>query len=569
MDVQRQIRENTLELHEFLNDLKGWESTVKEKEKNLKNQSAVNGSHVTPAPRKNHSKTLDNETKGSQAKAKDKEKTAPTTLTASKRKEKSEVPESKAGGTAASHTYDYFRDKWDRFDVDAALKEVESENEDEENEKVRKAQDKIVLPVRGSEPKRANTKSDETPAKIGAMEPGKLFGRGLGTMDRLPAYDEGMPTATSEKELGNDYFKEGKYLKAVDCYSRSIALQPTAIAYANRAMAALKLKKYQEAEDDCTEAISLDDRYTKAYSRRGTARRELKKLLPAVEDFEFALRLEPENKELKKQYEEARELYEKSTGTRLPDTKVPVRVREISSGNSASQEAPGAAKTTVPAAAKPTVPVAAKPTAVPVLPMSVTEPESKTTKAFGGGAKESSGASIRPLTQVDSPLVVAHARTAGNVPKVEKKKSVDSEAIQKAAARAAAAVTADRKVAAPKTAYEFESMWKGFDGNLDLQSRLIKVMDPASLPGVFKDSLTATVLVDIIRCLQLLFPDDASFAVQILENLTKVGRFSMTVMFLSAKDKSELGKLWDEIFMKASSELHPKLASLRATYRLT
>ncbi|KAL2641766.1 hypothetical protein R1flu_009353 [Riccia fluitans] len=554
MDVQMQIRENTLELHEFLKDLKGWENTVKEKEKKLKNQPSPNGSHVTPAPRSNTSTTLESETKGSQPKAKD--KIAASTVTASKRKEKSQGTPSKPGVTAASHTYDYFRDKWDKFDVDSALKEVD-EGSDEEDEKTRKAGDKLVPPVRGSEAKRGKTKekhsSEETSAKIEAMEPGKLFGRGLGTMGRVSAYDEAMPTATSEKELGNDYFKEGKYVKAIDCYSRSIALQPTAIAYANRAMAALKLKKFQEAEEDCTEAISLDDRYTKAYSRRGTARKELKKLLSAVEDFEFALRLEPENKELKRQYVEARDLYEKSTGTRLSDTKVPVTVREISSGSKASQEAP----------------VAPKPTAVPVPSESVSEPESKTGKAFTGRARESYGADIKPVTEVDSAVrpLPANIRTAGQ-PKTEKK-SVDSEAIQKAAARAAAAVTSVRNLASPKTAYEFESLWKGYDGNLDLQSRLIKVMDPASLPKVFKDSLSATVMVEIIRCLQLLFPDDASFAVQILENLTKVGRFSMTVMFLSAKDKSELGKLWDEIFMKASPEQHPKLTTLRATYRLT
>jgi len=42
---------------------------------------------------------------------------------------------------------------------------------------------------------------------------------------------------------GNKYFKEGKYVQAIDCYSRSIALQPTAVAFANRAMALLKIRR--------------------------------------------------------------------------------------------------------------------------------------------------------------------------------------------------------------------------------------------------------------------------------------------------------------------------------------
>lgn len=41
--------------------------------------------------------------------------------------------------------------------------------------------------------------------------------------------------------------------------------------------------RFQEAEDDCTEALNLDDRYIKAYSRRSTARKELHKLKESVE----------------------------------------------------------------------------------------------------------------------------------------------------------------------------------------------------------------------------------------------------------------------------------------------
>jgi tetratricopeptide (TPR) repeat protein len=90
---------------------------------------------------------------------------------------------------------------------------------------------------------------------------------------------------------GNKYFKEGKYVQAIDCYSRSIALQPTAVAFANRAMALLKIRRYVDAEVDCTEAIELDDHYTKAYSRRGTARKELKKYLASVEGVAMTMAL--------------------------------------------------------------------------------------------------------------------------------------------------------------------------------------------------------------------------------------------------------------------------------------
>lgn len=41
--------------------------------------------------------------------------------------------------------------------------------------------------------------------------------------------------------------------------------------------------RFEKAEDDCTEALNLDDRYIKAYSRRITARKELGKLKEAMD----------------------------------------------------------------------------------------------------------------------------------------------------------------------------------------------------------------------------------------------------------------------------------------------
>ena len=43
------------------------------------------------------------------------------------------------------------------------------------------------------------------------------------------------------------------------------------------------LLRFPEAEDDCTEALNLDDRYIKAYSRRATTRKELGKLKESIE----------------------------------------------------------------------------------------------------------------------------------------------------------------------------------------------------------------------------------------------------------------------------------------------
>lgn len=84
--------------------------------------------------------------------------------------------------------------------------------------------------------------------------------------------------------------------QAVTHYTTSIAARPTAVTFANRAMARLKLGQHAEAEADCSQALALDPRYLKALQRRSTARRALKRLLLAIEDCEAALLLEPGSK---------------------------------------------------------------------------------------------------------------------------------------------------------------------------------------------------------------------------------------------------------------------------------
>ncbi|XP_056368534.1 RNA polymerase II-associated protein 3 isoform X2 [Oenanthe melanoleuca] len=104
--------------------------------------------------------------------------------------------------------------------------------------------------------------------------------------------------AIAEKDLGNGYFKEGKYEAAIECYTRGMAADGTnALLPANRAMAYLKIEKYKEAEDDCTQALLLDASYSKAFARRGAARVALGKLKEAIQDFEAVLKLEPGNKQ--------------------------------------------------------------------------------------------------------------------------------------------------------------------------------------------------------------------------------------------------------------------------------
>ncbi|KAH6773255.1 translocon at the outer membrane of chloroplasts 64-V [Perilla frutescens var. hirtella] len=113
----------------------------------------------------------------------------------------------------------------------------------------------------------------------------------------LPDTNSNMDTAELLKEKGNTAYKGKQWNKAVSYYTEAIKLNDAnATYYSNRAAAYLELGCYQQAEEDCSKAISLDKKYVKAYLRRGTAKESLIFYKEALEDFKHALVLEPQNK---------------------------------------------------------------------------------------------------------------------------------------------------------------------------------------------------------------------------------------------------------------------------------
>ncbi|KAI4301701.1 hypothetical protein L6164_034952 [Bauhinia variegata] len=382
------------------------------------------------------------------------------------------------------------------------------------------------------------------------------FSKNKDTIHRVHSslISEDVPDAASEKELGNEYFKQKKFKEAIDCYSRSLAFSPTAVAYANRAMAYIKLRRFQEAEDDCTEALNLDDRYIKAYSRRATARKELGKLKESMEDAEFALRLEPNNQEIKKQYADSKSLYEKTV-----IQKASVALRNSLEGTRKVGK-------------------------------SETKVNGHSTHPFSNGT-QSGRAEVEDLTkgndkkipakasvsveEVDNNVKRARSRTGGQKVDGSKKEASPSNSVesvkrnlrigkqdikasvQQLASRAASRAMAEaaKNITPPTSAYQFEVSWGGFSGDQALQYRLLKAVSPQELPHVFKNALSAALLIDIIKCVASFFTEDMDLAVSYIEHLTKVARFDMLMMCLSSKDKDDLRKIWDEVFCNEATPM--------------
>jgi len=76
-------------------------------------------------------------------------------------------------------------------------------------------------------------------------------------------------------DKGNELFKAKEFRSAVDAYTLSLALEAnSAPVHANRAAAYMKLRRWEDAEADCTAALVCEPGYFKALMRRGAVRLE-------------------------------------------------------------------------------------------------------------------------------------------------------------------------------------------------------------------------------------------------------------------------------------------------------
>ena len=102
--------------------------------------------------------------------------------------------------------------------------------------------------------------------------------------------------AGQEKCKGNEAFKSGCYDEALHYYTKSIQYMPTAASYNNRAMAYLKLEKWEQAIADCSFVLEHEKNNVKALLRRSTACFKKKRYSEAKSDIEHCLRIEENNK---------------------------------------------------------------------------------------------------------------------------------------------------------------------------------------------------------------------------------------------------------------------------------
>jgi len=132
--------------------------------------------------------------------------------------------------------------------------------------------------------------------------PAKEGGGGTGKPEASSPPEDPAKRAELEKLVGNKLFKQGRYEKAVEHYSRAVdggEGDLVRVYLNNRAAALLKLGKNAEAEKDCDRILAEEPGNVKALFRRGTARRGQGRAADALADFERCLKADSSNAEAK------------------------------------------------------------------------------------------------------------------------------------------------------------------------------------------------------------------------------------------------------------------------------
>lgn len=423
MDAQLQIRQNALEAQDYMRDLLDWQQSMKQKA----------GSKSSKAP--------DQDVPAVRGKTVGSVHSPPEDLQ-QPAMQPSKAPAASAASPAA-HTYAHYS-KWDKYNPDAA------------------ADDDDQPP--GVERQRPSRPQQQAPPTA-PQQVQSTTAAANGTSKQAPA-QASPPSATSLKDQGNKLFQQGQYLEAIQCYTQSIGLQATAVAYANRAMARLKLKQYAEAEQDCSAALQLDGSYIKALHRRGTARRQLGKLLEAAADFEEALRLEPGNATVRadrdaalEQHLQQQKIQPSTTWSSIPVLEQQQQRQE--QGGQQQQQGQEVKQVSAPqqqlaqaASTGPDAATGSEPPSCSSGPVTAAAVDAVSSAVTG---PDSSGPSGRP---------------GGSRPPPAARSPSPQQASTAAAAAAAAAQLAARLAAnlkAPKNSNEFEAAWRSFKGDAQLQ----------------------------------------------------------------------------------------------------
>ncbi|ETL49523.1 hypothetical protein F441_01045 [Phytophthora nicotianae CJ01A1] len=496
VEVQHQIRANASQLQDYFSDLYAWEKTI----------------HKEDSARKRAAKTAKSPT----AIAAPPPRTATIIGVDSNGEKVSTANEKKLD----AHTYDKGYKRWEKFDVDAALKEAD---EDEGNKRQNKQQSASVQ-ASGTGPSRVTATSN------------------------IPAASTTTKTREElEKEEGNAHYKRGDYVAAIKSYTRCLGYNPqNAVVLSNRAMAYLKNREFANAEDDCTLALKSDPAHVKSYSRRGTARNALGKHRLALLDFHRAAMLDPKSRQIQTQLQSTRNVIRTAIKRSPKRTEFSIEV---------VGESPMAKQT----------------------PSEHYDAENKE-NVGSQQPKTSDTKKIAPPMQQTASILPPSPGTLSVESTVEKTKKTSSAILPKLPKKAPASSYEFGRVwktLALRGDTEQKSQL------INLRAEYLRMIDPPSLRTVFKAGMESDVLCEIFHTLRHAIlsssgdtpvpKEDSSFTLAFANELTKVPRFNMTIMLLSGNEKEDMAwviKRLGELLKDDNDNEMQEVAKLNKVYEL-
>ena len=115
-------------------------------------------------------------------------------------------------------------------------------------------------------------------------------------------------TAQAKKTQGNDFFKNKKYVEAIEKYTEAISEDPTDVTfYSNRSACYAALEQWSEAADDGRQCIICDKNFVKGYFRHALALQNLGNLEGSLDSVKRGLGIDSANADLKKMSRELEE----------------------------------------------------------------------------------------------------------------------------------------------------------------------------------------------------------------------------------------------------------------------
>jgi len=377
-----------------------------------------------------------------------------------------------------------------------------------------------------------------------------------GTSKFGPSYDE-------LKGQGNKHVKEKRFVDAIACYTKCIAVDPSqGAAFNNRALCHLKLKQFAKAAADAKAVLALEPKNAKAMFRRAQGLVGMGSLDDAKAAFGVLLKADPKHKTgkaelvalegaiLQKQLDELStkrdqiEVERKQAQSNVTAVKtqtakvskvVEAKKTELESHEAKLKEAESefdAGLANMKDILKNEIEIIDESETAAAAAAAAATTATTATPEPRGNASGGTAATASP----------AKANTAPSPQKAMPRTPKQTKAKAKAKTKTPLSKrSSPSKRGTPSKSAPLEFMRKmmAFKGDAQKLATYLETVQPSSLPRLFSNRLEADHMVVIANAAALM-PGDGGF--QMLQSLTTVDRFDIASMLLSDEDRAAIGK---------------------------